>query len=197
MENNEIEILVNDYCDLRDKQERTKSIIKYIKEELYIIKHKGIKEPDELKKYINRIRNVEYKLYQLGKKLYDIDEMYYNANAIFYRRYHNISKEKTDREILIEHYINIENDKKIINLIKDFTKLPLDIRYIIIKYIEKEKEDEDNEEHYYIFNFDKYKNESSKTVIENDANYIKWFVRNVDISYDSRKKIFKLLDENN
>ena len=72
-----------------------------------------------------------------------------------------------------------------------FFILPIEIRHIIIKYIEKEKEDDS----YYIFDFGKYKNESSKTVIEKDINYIKWFVKNINMSYCSRKQLFKLLDE--
>ena len=95
MERNEIYVLVNDYCDLRYEQEKA---IKNVSYNAYYL---------AIREYNHTICNIEYELYQISKKLYDIDDMYYN-----------ISKEKTDRSILLKHYINIENDKKNINIIK-------------------------------------------------------------------------------
>ena len=195
MENNEIEILVNSYCDLMDEKNQN------MKEFFYTVCNiESGGDTISIKKYYNNIiHNIEYELYQISKKLHNIDDMYDNANSKQYRKSNNINIEIKDREILIEHYISVKNNKKIISLLRyDFNKLTNDIRHIIIKYIQKEKYDEEYEYKYdYIFPLGKYKNELAETVIKNDINYIKWYVKNMDMPYDSRKQLFKLSEKNN
>ena len=195
MENNEIEILVNDYCDLRHEQELLRHNLGVFKNGACDI---GVKE------CINDIYEVEYKLYQIvyksNNKLINIDSIY----DYYTRQSHKkIPKNKTIKGILTEEYIKKENYDKVKKIIlESLIIIPLDIRKnILIKYYE----DDDYEDDYidnsycddYTFEFGKYKNISSKIVMENNINYINWFIRNVNIPYISRKQLFKLLDENN